>query len=89
MAHTPAGCPADLLSEGAGPTKGQPYGSDGIHNQAEASCWVNSANATTVSVFFALKVDQYVRFIKRCSLQVFSKNQIWNLAQIFLKQLLV
>lgn len=89
MAHTPAGCPAVLLSEGAGPTKGWPYDSDGIHNQAEASCWVNSANATTVSAFFVFKEVQYVRFIKSCSYQVFSNNLIWKLSQIFLKQLLV
>jgi len=70
VAHTPAGCSADLLSEGAGPTEGWPYGSDGLHHQAEASCWVTSANATTVSVFFAFKEVHYIRFIKYCSLQV-------------------
>lgn len=52
VAHTPAGCPADLLSKGAGPTKGWPYDSDGFHHQAEASCWITSANATTVSALY-------------------------------------
>lgn len=83
MAHPPAGCPADLLSEGAGPTKGWPYDSDGIHHQAETSCWVTSANATTVSVFFALKEVRYVRFIKHCSLQVFSSGHVWKVSDFF------
>jgi len=76
VAHPPAGCPAGLLPEGAGPTEGWPYDSDGIHHQAEASCWITSANATTVSVLFVFKFIfsfkevQYVTFLKYCSLQI-------------------